>query len=351
MKYKICLLSNENPIDHEQWVRALKKPDHLLSFDMVSLISDNWLKELSKKKYDLFLLRPPGRTELFKRLYDERVLLISQYFSTPIYPSLQEILIYENKRFLRDWLIVNDLPHPETFVFFGKEEALSFVKNRKGFPLVGKTNIGASGNGVQILNSQKDTQEYINQAFSTGIRPRTGPKLKKGSLIKKIKKAINNKGFLKRRLREYLPSALNYQHNFIILQEYIAHDFEWRCVRIGESFFAHKKVAKDGKASGHLIKRYDPVPLILLDFIKDITEKHGLCSVAVDVFEDKDEYLINEIQCFFGQSDPYQMLVDGKPGRYVFKNNQWVFEPGDFNANESYDLRLEDALKQFEESK
>ena len=37
--------------------------------------------------------------------------------------------------------------------------------------------------------------------------------------------------------------------------------------------------------------------------------------------------------------------VDGRPGRYLYQDGQWVFEEGMFNSNESYDLRLEVALK------
>ena len=348
MDYNICLLANENPLDHELWETSLKKSKHVLSYDVISIVSNNWINQINKKKYDLFLLRPPGRTELFKRLYDERVFLINQYLSTPIYPSLQLLLIYENKRALRDWLLINGLPHPETFIFFNEREASSFIQNRQNFPLVGKTNIGASGNGVQLLHCQKDAQRYIKHAFTTGIRPRTGPKLKKGSLIKKIKNAFGKKDFLKQRLTAYIPSPLNYQHHFIILQEYVPHDFEWRCVRIGESYFAHKKIARDGKASGHLLKEYNQVPERLLDFIKSVSHKHELDSVAIDLFERDGQYLINEIQCFFGQSDPYQMLINGKPGRYVFHSSKWHFEDGMFNTNESYDLRLEHAISLLE---
>ena len=35
------------------------------------------------------------------------------------------------------------------------------------------------------------------------------------------------------------------------------------------------------------------------------------------------QYLINEIQCIFGQSDPYQMIIDGNPGRYLFKKEEF----------------------------
>ena len=51
------------------------------------------------------------------------------------------------------------------------------------------------------------------------------------------------------------------------------------------------------------------------------------------------------MQCIFGQSDDYQMMVDNQIGRYVFKENNWVFEKGNFNMNESYDLRLSSAIE------
>lgn len=344
MKFDICILANETPSDHEPWVVAIKKSGLIRSFDIVNLVSENWFSEIRGKTYDLFILRPPGKTELFKRLYDERVLLINQYLSVPIYPSLYEVLIYENKRYLRDWLMVNHLPHPETFVFFDEKEAKEFLKKRQKYPIVGKTNIGASGNGVIILNDNTQLQDYIEEAFHKGIKAKSGPKLSKGSLFKKAQKLLKIKGFLKQRIKDYLPSGLNIQYHYVILQEYISHEFEWRCVRIGDSFFAHKKIAKKGKASGHLLKRYDTVPVALLDFIRDVTNKTGLRSVSIDVFERNNTYLINEIQCFFGQSDPYQMLVNNVPGRYVYINESWTFEEGMFNTNLSYDLRLKDAI-------
>jgi hypothetical protein len=100
-----------------------------------------------------------------------------------------------------------------------------------------------------------------------------------------------------------------------------------------------------GKASGSLEKKYDNPPLKLLEFVKEITDCFQFFSQSVDIFETSDgRYLINEMQCIFGQSDPYQMLVDGIPGRYVFADGQWVFEAGDFNTHESFDLRVQTAI-------
>ena len=105
-----------------------------------------------------------------------------------------------------------------------------------------------------------------------------------------------------------------------------------------------KKWFIKGKASGTLDKSYDNPPLVLLDFIYQLTNLYHIHSAAIDIFEHEGKYLVNEIQCIFGQSDEYQMLVDGKPGRYVKRNNGWYFEEGLFNTNKNYDLRLEHAL-------
>jgi len=75
-----------------------------------------------------------------------------------------------------------------------------------------------------------------------------------------------------------------------------------------------------------------------------MTQRTGLSSVSVDLFDSNGRFLVNEIQCFFGQSDPYQMLVDSVPGRYRLVDGRWLFEAGDYASNACYDLRLEHAL-------
>jgi len=143
------------------------------------------------------------------------------------------------------------------------------------------------------------------------------------------------------RLSTYKAVASDKQKGFLILQEYISHEFEWRAVRIGDSFFAHKKLKDGDKASGTLLKNYDGPPLELLDFVRELTERFKFYSVAVDVFEGDSGYLVNEIQCIFGQSDSFQMMVNGQMGRYVRSNEEWIFEEGDFAANACYNLRLD----------
>lgn len=340
MKYTVAILKNEQTSDHKLWLDACKTHERIESADVIDLLSNDWLRKVCQKSYDAFLLKPSGIFSHTKQLYDERVLLISENFDSLIYPSLQELLIYENKRFLRDWLMLKNLPHPLTCVFYDKKAALDYLKTVKSFPLVAKTNIGASGRGVEILSTHNDTYRYIQNAFGKGIFTRTGPKFHKGTLLKKIRNVLQNRNHLSLRVKQYRETLSSPQRGFVILQEYIPHTFEWRCVRIGDSYFAHKKIVKKQKSSGSLIKDYGNVPEKLLDFVRQITDENNIKSVAIDIFEHENKFLINEIQCMFGQSDPYQMLIDGKPGRYRYINGKWVFEEGMYNTNCSYDLRM-----------
>ena len=351
-KIKICILGNETLNDTYQWENVISKYSNEIKWQVINLCAYDWLEKIKYGNYDLFLTKPPGVTQRFKQLYDERLYVLCNELGAKVFPTLQEVLIYENKRFLSFWLSANNIPHPFTWVFYNKEEALNFINNYNNYPIIGKINIGASGKGIQFLNSKKEALNYIQRSFSkVGLKSRWYPDLKKGYLTTRIKRFIKNKSYRNQRVSIYKAIYNDSQRGFVILQEYIPHNYEWRVVRIGDSFFAHKKLKKGEKASGSLIKEYGKPPFDLLDFVKEITDKHQLYSQSVDIFESDRGYLINEMQCIFGQSDPYQMLINGKPGRYVMIEGEWQFEEGDFNSNESYDLRLETALKLYREGK
>jgi hypothetical protein len=232
-----------------------------------------------------------------------------------------------------------------THVFYHEKKANQFIQEIN-WPVVAKSNIGASASGVKILKSLMEAEEYIASAFGKGVKREVGPKWRKLKFTRVIQ-LLTTPSIIFKRLKHYQNIQSDVQKGFVILQDYVSHDFEWRVVRIGDSFFAHKKLKVGELASGSLLKNYDNPPLSLFDFVQDMTSKFELHSVAVDIFESGNgNYLVNEVQCIFGQSDQYQMMVDGKVGRYVRQNNEWVFEEGDFNGNQCYDLRLEWVIKE-----
>ena len=346
MSLRLAILRNESETDHLPWIAALEESDQALVWSVIDLTRNDWMEELQGDRFDYYLARPPGLTSRFKQLYDERIYIVSKVLEYPVYPSYEEIAIYENKRMLSYFLKANQIPHPDTNVFYYPEEARKYISTCR-FPLVAKTNIGASGSGIKLIRTIDEGMLYVEQAFGEqGIKQRWGPNLKSGNYIRRAFHYLRKPGDISGKLDTYRTKKKELQRDFVIFQEHCPHEYEWRVVRIGDSFFAHKKMAMQDKASGSLIKEYENPPLSLLDFVKDITDRYRFYSQAIDIFETgKEKYLVNEMQCFFGQSDPYQMLVDGKPGRYVNPGKSWSFEEGDYNRNQCYNLRLEYVLE------
>ncbi len=347
----LVILGNENRSETKLWERACNDYKDFVDYKVVNLTCINWLNDIQNAKADYLLTKPGGLTSPFKQLYDERLTILVKELKYPAFPTLDEVLIYENKRYFSYWLKSHNLPHPETFVSYDKTETLNFIRDAN-YPLVAKLNLGASGNGVEILRNKIEAEKYVTEIFTRGKTARSGPKFNKGNIIKRIWRKTTHPEELFERFKVYSSVASDYQKGFVLFQEYIPHKYEWRVVRIGDSFFAHKKLLKKDKASGSLLKGYVNPPLELLDFVKELTDRFGFYSQAVDIFETgKGQYLINEMQCIFGQSDPYQMLVDGKPGRYLNKNGRWIFEEGMFNKNESYNLRLDYVIRKLKKMK
>ena len=150
-----------------------------------------------------------------------------------------------------------------------------------------------------------------------------------------------------KKVKEYSERNKDSESGYVLFQEYIEHNFEWRCVKIGESFFAYKKLKIGQQASGAKQFDYDAPPIELLDFTRNLCEKHDFNFMAVDMFYTGQKIYVNELQTIFGHKSPYICKVNGKPGRYTCKNDKWLFEEGNFNTNESYDLRIETAINLF----
>ena len=343
-KIKIAILKNEDPYDHLHWEKACNAYQDKINYNIIDLTSSNWLEHIRSFEPLVCLLKPSGKTSIFRTLYQERVDVIAHDLNINIFPSYNELKIYENKRFFAYWAKANKIPHPQTHIFYNKKEVLNYIDNIT-FSVVGKLNIGASGKGVKIIRTKSELLEYIETAFKGGLQARIGPNFDQRKILQRLWYKIKQPKQLINRLNTYNAIANDKQFGFIILQEYVPHSFEWRVVRIGDSFFAHKKMKSGDKASGTSIKKYENPPLQLLDFVKIITDKHLFYSQAVDIFESDKGYLVNEMQCIFGQSDPYQMLVDDNPGRYRFIDGKWKFEKGDFTKNQCCDLRMEFILK------
>lgn len=342
---RVGILKNENIDSHLYWQNACVEKK--VNYSIIEFTHNTWLKDIQSYECDLYLACPSGLVPHYKETYDKRLYILINELGKKVYPSYKEIILHEDKAFLSYWLRANNLNAPKTDVFYNKAEAKIAVHNMN-LPLVFKTSMGASGSGVNIIRTHKGISEYIDKAFSKkGILPYIGPNLKMGNVTGRLLNVIKNPGHILKRLGVYSTLSKFPQKGFLIVQEYIPHDFEWRVVRIGSSFFAHKKIKKGDKASGTKGIEYITPPLEILDFVRNLCEKYQFNCVAIDIFEHNNIYLINEIQTIFGHVQAYICQVNGKPGRFKYDIGKWHFEEGLFNYNLSYNLRLENALELF----
>jgi glutathione synthase/RimK-type ligase-like ATP-grasp enzyme len=344
---KVAILRDSNPESSLKWEIACQNKN--FDFLPVDLLRNDWLAKLKDFDPDFCVCRPPGDIKQNKAVFDTKLYIIENHTPYRVYPSFHETVIYENKATLAFFLQINEIPHPLTFVSYSLDEAQKFIDS-SSFPVVAKTLIGAAGSGIKILKNKDQALAYVQKAFTSGIKRRYGPNRKTGSPSKWLMKTINSPRYFLKKLREYNSRDKDVQKDVVLFQEFIPHEFEWRCVKIGSSYFAYKKLKIGEKASGSKMFEYGVPPIELLDFTKKLCERFNFNFMAVDLFNKSDAIFVNELQTIFGHKNPYICKVNDKPGRFLFEHNDWIFEEGDFNTNESYDLRLETAISLYEQS-
>lgn len=339
--YKVAILRDHKPESSEKWELACKKAN--IDYLPIDMMRNDWLKKVRDFNPDFCVSRPIGDSLQNKFIFDEKLYVLTKSMNIPVYPGYEETVIYENKSALHWFLKANGIESPNTFVSSDQNESERFVEYCS-YPLVAKTLMGAAGSGVKILDTPADAQRYIQKSFTTGIKRRFGPNRKTGSPKSWMVKAINSPSYFFKKLKQYKNRTQDVQKYVVLFQEFIPHDFEWRIVKIGDSYFGYKKLKVDRMASGAKQFEYGEVPKELLQFTHDLCKKFYFNFMAVDLFYNEKIY-VNELQTIFGHKSEAICKVDGKPGRYKFVNGNWHFEEGLFNTNESYDLRLETAIQ------
>lgn len=319
--FKIGILKDYSD-DYLRYVSACEELK--VGFAVIDFLSPDWIQLIQESGCNGFLCHPPDNIQEQKSIYDERLYFLNKVMGKPVFPSYESLYIYENKRNMSYWLNINNFPHPETRIFARKKDALEYFDVAE-FPIVLKTNIGAGGSGVEIIQNKIIAKNIAQRIFG-----RIHPALSSGKL------RFSNKfhGIP-------LPLFGRVQKHYLIVQKFYKIKWEWRIIRIGNSYSGHQKLLKGKFASGSGKVGWIKPPKELLLLVKDICDKGSFDSMAVDVFETTDgKYLVNELQAMFGSNIPYQMKIDEKPGRFIYDDGDFHFEEGEFYRHGSNLLRV-----------
>ncbi|MBP1969193.1 glutathione synthase/RimK-type ligase-like ATP-grasp enzyme [Virgibacillus natechei] len=319
----------------ENIINAFKDLD--IEYDFIDLMADEWDSYL-EKDYDGYLIYPPSFPDEWKSLFMKRLFLLKDMLKGKSLPSLDSIIMYESKITMHDYYKVNNLPHIESHSFYNYQQAVEYGKKCR-LPVVIKEDSGSGAIGVKIISRRQQLLRVIRRSFLLNN------KIRKYNSIKSIKNSLKAKLypykiFLDSK-KQFLPKSSN-SSGVIHIQSYVKIKNEWRVIRIGDSFFGHKKLEDEkGFHSGSLNKGWGHVKSDLLNLVKEWSDKLQLESMCFDIFEDYEgNYYINELQVMFGTSTDAQLIVDNKVGRYLF-NGGWVFEEGNFTRNGCNNLRIE----------
>jgi len=287
-----------------------------VAYELVDISGPDWIEVVKASACDAFLVWPSVQLSIWKQMYDERLRVMVDDLAKIIYPSYDELWLYENKRRMAYWLEAHGVPHAKTWVFYNRDEALSFAREA-ALPLVTKTALGARASGVIIHRDKRSLVEYIKKAFARGIVHKDG-------------------------------EARDADWRFVVVQDYLGEVKEWRVIRIGDSFFAHQKDRRGDFHSGTQLKIWGRPSDDILNLAYRITEFHRFRSMDLDIFEDKQgRPYVNELQTLFGASLSYQMKVEDRIGRLIRDSQgRWVFEEGDFCVNQCANLRVQALLNQ-----
>ncbi|OAN13540.1 hypothetical protein A3K86_13205 [Photobacterium jeanii] len=324
---KLGILIGFNPDDENNYINACKELN--VDYTTINFIDTNWLDLVKNSDCDGFLARPPCVIQERKSLYDERLYFLNKIMGKDIYPSFDELFIYENKRNMYSWLDLYGYPHAKTNVFFKKSQALSFI-NETSYPIITKSNIGASSAGVSVLKNKREAKAFINSVF--------------GYFNNNL---VLGKSPLSKRFVVPVPLIGQSQRQYALFQEWIEMLWEWRIIKIGDSLFGYKKLlGSNGLASGNNLDGWAQPPKKLLDMVSQICDDGKFHSMAVDIFETKNgEYYVNELQSIFGSYNPSQMYINDKPCRFVKTGDDYELEEGFFCQNGCANLRVEHFVK------
>lgn len=308
---------------HKHYIAACR--DLGVSYKVLDISGSDWIEVIKNSRCDAYLVWPTSITTTLRLMFNERLKVMVDDLGKIIYPSYDEVWLWDNKRGVRDWLVAHNVPHPKTWIFYDYESAKNYL-NKAEFPIVFKTNHGYAATGVKILRKRSKALRIVKRAITRGIR---------------------------------LPGSHpgDYQWGSAILQEYLPDVREVRVVKMGESFFGFEKLKVDDFHSGSGLCKYPKLSSDLLDFVENLCEKGKFTSMGVDVFITPDgNFLVNELQTVLGTitsmvrvgdaNSVEHCVVDGKSGRMLKDSHtrQWRFEEGIFCQNALCNLRVQFVL-------
>lgn len=194
--------------------------------------------------------------------------VVEEHLRIPVFPDLATCWHYDDKIAQSYLLEALGIPHPQTRVFWRKEDALAWCEKAE-YPVVAKLSGGAGSMNVRLIRDAAAARAYVKQCFSaSGILVRPGlPANRLGRCWARLKRATKRAAQAPAYvLCDRFPALPNRtfwmpQKNYALFQEFLSgNEFDTRVTVIGNRAFAFRRLNRPGdfRASGSGRIEHDP---------------------------------------------------------------------------------------------
>lgn len=299
VKPKVGLVKSEITVN-SYWPKFEKfLKNNKIEYTYLDIKNSNFIS--SVEKLDIIVWRTPSPYSDQWEAKD-KVEFIQDHMEKLIMPNKESLWFYEDK-IRQSWLFnLHNIPSINTFISYDLEEAKNFIKTAK-FPIISKDKTSSSAYGVRELKNKRDATKLINEVFYNG-------------------------------LKLYEPYIK--QKNYVLFQEKVPNKgYDLRVIIVGNSYFGYYRYPKKGdfKASGSGIVEKKEIPLEVLKLSKKIKDKlPKTYMLAVDYLEDSRDgsFYVIETSIFVSVETSEQLVINNIPGRYVFLDDKFTFEEGNY---------------------
>ena len=186
--------------------------------------------------------------------------VIEEQLKIPIFPDMATCWHYDDKISQSYLLAALDIPHPQTWVFWRKADALAWCA-KAAYPMVAKLSSGAGSMNVKLIRNLAEAQTYVKQCYSGSgivIRPvfPAGNLLRLQTRLKRTLKRVSQVvPYIVLNRFPSLPDQTYWMphKNHVLFQEFLpGNEFDTRVTVIGNRAFAYRRFNRpnDFRASG-----------------------------------------------------------------------------------------------------
>lgn len=233
--------------------------------------------------------------------------IIEDQLRVKCFPSRATCWHYDDK--IRQYYLLksNGYPIAESYIFWHKEDAVSWINSTR-FPIVHKLSRGSGSTAVSLVKSRRRAKVLVRKAFSKGIRQNPGffKSLRIYNYnIRRIyrKYGIQLRNFLQK--KDISPNWSKHKNYLLFQKFYPGNKYDTRVQITGERAYAFIRYNRknDFRASGSNDWSLDK-NMINMDMIKlafEISRKFDFQSMAYDfIYDESGSPIIVEISYCYG---------------------------------------------------